>query len=171
MKTYRYPGATATDWSPTGNSQEVSRIETYTSNGGNSVAVPITFRMAGETTKKGVRRVMLKVEGSVPANIVTDPTSGVNSNIVDAKSRVPFSAHLVVSMPQAIAQLEMGGESTSGVTAIVLNAVRDLIAVASDESVTTSSDLSVTGLLAGALAGSPSLDIISGVYGESTARS
>lgn len=171
MKTYRTPGATATEWSPTGNSQEVSRIETYTSEGGNSVAIPVTLRMAGETTKKGVRRVMLKVEGSVPANIVNDPGSIVNTNIVDAKSRVPFSAHLVVQMPQTIAQIEIGAECATGVTAIVLGAVKDLIAIASDESVTTSSDLSVTGLLAHALAGSPSLDIISGVYGESTARS
>jgi len=169
MKTYRTPGATATDWAPTGNSQEVSRIETYTGPDGNSVMVPVTLAMAGETTKKGVRRVMIKGSGSVPATVFA--TTALSNGIVDAKSRVPFSAHLVVQMPQTIAQLEGGDAANSGFVAIVLNLVRDLITIVSDESVTANSDLTVSGLLARALMGSPSLDIISGVYGEATARS
>lgn len=168
MKTYRTPGATATDWSPTGNSQEVSRIETYTDPNGSSVAVPVRLAMAGETTRKGVRRVMIKASGSVPANIIG---SAAGLGIVDPKSTVPFSAHLVVQMPQVIAQIENGGVMSNGLLGILMNLVRDLVAVASDESTTASSDLSVSGLLAQALAGNPSLDIISGAYGESTARS
>lgn len=169
MKTYRTPGATATDWSPTGNSQEVSRIETYVNGAGISVAIPVRLAMAGETTKKGVRRVMIKASGNVPANLV-DNGSGTNV-VIDAKSMVPFSAHLVVQMPQTIAQIESGGVVTNGVTAIVLNLVRDLFAISTDESATANADLSVSGLLAHALAGDTALDIISGAYGESSARS
>jgi hypothetical protein len=168
MKTYRTPGATATEWSPTGNSQEVSRIETYVNGTGMTVAVPVRLAMAGETTKKGVRRVMLKASGNVPANLV-DPGTG-SGMFVDAKSAVPFSAHLVVQMPQTIAQIESGGNVTTGLTAIVLNLVRDLLAISTDESATANADLSVSGLLAHALAGDTALDIISGAYGESTAR-
>jgi hypothetical protein len=168
MKTYRTPGATATDWSPTGNSQEVSRIETYVGDNGMAVAVPVRLAMAGETTKKGVRRVMIKASGNIPATML-DGGAGINA-IVDAKSTVPFSAHLVVQMPQVIAQIESGGNSTNGLTAIVMRLIRDLIAISTDESVTANADLSASGLLAHALAGDTALDIISGAYGESSAR-
>lgn len=167
MKTYRTPGATATEWSPTGNGQEVQRMESVVGVSA-ALTVPVTLSLKGETTKKGSRRVVLRTEATLPGTVVNDMYNGV---VVDPKVVQSISAHVVITVPQILAQAEIAGSTSTGALALVGKMLSDLVAVLSNESNTASADyLSLSGLVAKSLAGAVPLDIVSGAYGESTAR-
>lgn len=170
MKTYRTPGATATEWSPNGAPQTVTRLETIevadTIGNTQTVAVPVMFSLKGETSRKGIRRVVLRGEGSIPKGILT--SAGAAGFTGDA----PVSAHLVVQGPEMILRHEAGSNLTAGVHALLAKLIQDIVAVVSNESTTASSDLvDPVGIIGQALAGNLALDVVSGSYGESTARS
>lgn len=172
MKTYRTPGATATEWSPTGNGQEVQRLETIVGSSTEAFTVPVTLNLDGETTRKGVRRMVLRASTALPATIM-NALLGPNSTY-DPKGSTPISAHVVIQAPQLVVQGELASGADSGVNALICKMVQDLIAVLTNESTTVSSDLKPDrlprGLVYRTLAGASSLDIISGEYGESAER-
>lgn len=168
MKTYRTPGATATEWSPTGNGQEVQRMETIAGSG-SSLAVPVTLSLKGETTRKGVRRVVLRTECTLPGAMLNDM---YGDTTIDPKTNQVISAHVVLQVPQILAQADVAGSNANGALALIAKMLGDIEAVLSNESNTASADYSsLSGLMAKAMAGAAPLDIVSGSYGESTARS
>jgi len=170
MKTYRTPGATATDWSPTGNSQEVQRMETLMGNSGSAISVPVTLSLKGETTKKGSRRVVLRTEATLPGTVLN--TMAGEDLRIDPKQTQTIAAHVVVTAPQILAQSEIGNAVNGGALGLISKMLADLVAVLSNESNTASADYaSLAGLIPRALAGANGLDLVSGSYGESSARS
>jgi len=169
MKTYRTPGATATEWSPTGNGQEVQRMETLRGNNGNSLAVPVTLSLKGETTRKGVRRVVLRTECTLPGAMLNDMYTDTT---IDPKTNQVISAHVVLQVPQILAQADVANNNAWGALVLLAQMLGDIEAVLSNESNTVNADYSsFSGLVAKAMAGAAPLDIVSGSYGESAARS
>jgi hypothetical protein len=173
MKTYRTPGATATEWSPTGNGQEVQRLETVTGVGSDTMSIPLTMSLSGETTRKGIRRVVLRSTAVLPA-VMMNAMMGPNAGY-DPRGSTPISVHVVVQAPQIVSQGETAMAYDGGVNGLIAKMVQDIVAVLSNESLTASSDLkpdaSPAGLVYRALSGAAALDVVSGAYGESSARS
>lgn len=167
MKTYRVPSS-ATEWSPSGTPQTVTRLESVTSVDSHSYQLPVQLTLKAETTRKGVRRVVLQAGTEIPGSVLNDMVSGIN---VDPKGKTPVSAHLVVQGPQLAFMGEAGQLQSQGFLDLVLGRlVSDIIAVAADESVSSSADHhNLDGLLARALIGSAELDVVSGKYGSETA--
>lgn len=167
MKTYRVAG-TATDWSPSGDPQTVTRLETVTGPGGNSYSLPIRLSLRGETNRKGVRRVMIQAMTTIPGRVLNDMVAGIN---VDPNGQTPVSAHIVVQGPQLAIMNELGASTATGVTNLVLaKLLSDILAVAMNKSPDAQADnKSITGLLGRALAGSSELDVVSGSYGTTSA--
>lgn len=166
MKTYRVAG-TATEWSPSGVPQEVTRLETVSSVGG-VYSLPITLRMRGETSKKGVRRVMIQAGTEIPGTVMNDLYMGMN---VDPKGRTPVSAHVVLQGPQIAFMSESGSTSNSGFLSLVCSKLlTDLVAIVTNESPgATADNRSLSGLVSRALVGSGQLDVVSGEYGSTVA--
>lgn len=168
MKTYRTPGATATEWSPDGAPQTVKRLETVSfDQGQNSIIVPVTLTLRGETTKKGIRRTVLRTEA-----LVNNASLGATAAWGNRSGTSPFSAHLVVQAPEQLVREDCAAATPVGAYKLLIGMLQDLIAVASNESTTINSDItSQAGLIAMAMCGANVLDTVSGTYGESTARS
>jgi len=166
MKTYRVAG-TATEWSPSGVPQEVTRLETVTGPSGVVYSVPVTLRMQQETSKKGVRRVVIQVVAMVPGTVLNDMYEGIN---VDPKGQTPVSAHVVLQGPQLAFMAEHGAGQSGGFLFLLCNAmVSDLVAITTNGSPSNTADnRSLSGLLVKAMVGSGNLDTLSGSYGTTS---
>lgn len=166
MKTFRTAG-TATEWSPSGVPQTVTRLESV-SPVGNSYKLPVQLSLKGETTRKGVRRVVLSAGCAIPGTVLNDMYTGIN---VDAKGSTPVSVHIVFQGPQLACMAEAGASTGSGILDLVLGRLTtDLIAVVSNETISPNADNhSLTGLISRAMCGSTELDVVSGSYGTASA--
>jgi len=163
MKTYPHP-AVSVDWYPTGAPQTVTRLKPVaTPDGTQAINLPQHLTLRGETTKRGIRRVVLRIESKVN-NCALDQY-GTAFKGPDAV----LSAHLVVQMPECVARTDGASPSEDGMLNAVLEMVANLIAIATNESPTGASDLTTGGLLARALQGTEALDVVSGTYGSATA--
>lgn len=164
MRTYPRP-AVPIEWYPTGAPQTVTRLKAVASpDAMAALNVPQQLTFRGETTKRGIRRVVLRIESKV--NNCALSQYGTTFKGPDAV----LSAHLVVQMPECIARTD--GVSTAEDNSMlntVLEMVSNLIAVASNQSPTGASDLTRDGLLAQALQGTETLDVMSGAYGTASA--
>lgn len=162
MITYPSP-AVPNEWYPTGAPQTVTRLKPIvTPDGEQAVNQPQNLTLRGETTKKGIRRVVLRIESQIKNCALTQYGTTFKGG------DVPLSAHLVVQMPECIARTDTASPAENSMLNAVLEMVRNLFAVASNVSVPTDSDLSTDGMLAAALCGSEQLDVVSGVYGTAT---
>lgn len=134
------------------------------------MALPLNLTLLGETTKRGVRRVVLKIEGKMDGQWLFEKTYGSSPGArAGVIGEIPVSAHLVVQLPQQNMQLEQGAWGASALLGIL---VRELFAVATGASLTSTQaaamDSVATGVLASALAGSTNLNVVSGTYGEAS---
>lgn len=161
-------------WTGNGASNEARRLEVLSlPNPGmanqQTVAVPLKLSLLGETTKRGVRRVALRLEGKMGGEwtvIGNQPASRATSAVT---GEIPISVHLVMQIPQGVVQLEQG---QLGASALLMSMLRELCAIATGASVTSTEaaamDALSTGVLISALAGSSTLNVISGTYGEAS---
>jgi hypothetical protein len=123
--------------------------------------------MRGETTRKGIRRVVVQVSTAIPGRLLNDMYTGVHA---DPNGSTPVSAHLVVQCPQLAAMLEASTVGTGFLNLVLARMVSDIVAVATNESPSANADnTSPSGLLGKALIGSSELDVISGSYGTVSA--
>lgn len=166
MKTYRTAG-TATEWSPCGVPQTVTRLEAVTCQG-NSYKFPVQLSLKGETTRKGIRRVVLTAGCAIPGTVLNDMYTGVS---VDPKGSTPVSVHIVFQGPQLACMAEAGASTVTGILDLLLGRLTtDLIAVVSNETISANADnRSLTGLVSRAMCGSSELDVVSGSYGAASA--
>lgn len=159
-------------WTGYGAANSARRLATVAIPGSNSqslnVAIPLNLTLLGETTKRGVRRVVLKIEGKMDGEWYVGKTYGSSPGArAGVTGEIPVSAHLVVQLPQQNMQLEQGAWGASALLGVIL---RELFAVATGASLTSTQaaamDSVATGVLASALAGSTNLNVDSGTYGE-----
>lgn len=163
MKTYPRP-AVQVEWYPNGAPQTVTRLATIASpDATTAINLPQQLTLRGETTKRGLRRVVLRIESKV--NNCALSQYGTTFKGPDAT----LSAHLVVQMPECVARTDGASATENGMLSAVLEMVANLFAVATNESPTGASDLNTDGLLSQALQGNETMEVISGSYGTASA--
>lgn len=181
MTIYPTIGSSKT-WTGNGASNEARCLEVLQLPSGptqvnQQVAIPLKLSLLSETTKRGVRRVALKIEGKLggewsisgPSGHQTAAAPLYQSSKAFVTGEIPVSVHLVAQMPQGVVQLEQG---QTGASALMMTMIRELVAVATGASVTSTQAAAMdslnSGVIISALAGSSVLDVISGSYGEAS---
>lgn len=138
-----------------------STLQTISLYDGTEVAVPVSLSLKGETSKRGQRRVVLRLEGKMDGKWLNSDNGG--SAVL---GEIPVSAHLVVQAPQGTVQFERG---TAGASKLLVELVKILIAVITNKSVPASDEVgSMNGVLLSALAGASTLNVVSGTYGNAS---
>lgn len=165
MITYRTVG-NATEWSPCGVPQTVKRLETVGTASGSTWAVPVSLSMKSELNKKGVRRVVVQAQGTIPGTLVNDLAAGA---IVDPKGQTPVSVHIVFQAPQLALAGEIDADSSIQTLRSLLlsKLMADVFAVCTNKSIDADAEsFGARGLIHRALLGSEGLDLVSGAYGD-----
>lgn len=173
MTVYPVIGQSKT-WTGNGASNEARRLEVLTvpnpsASNQQTFAVPLKLSLLGETTKRGVRRVALRLEGKMGGEWTVCGNQPANRTTSAVTGEIPMSVHLVMQIPQGVVQLEQG---QIGASSLLMTMLRELYAIATGTSVTVTEaaamDALSSGVLISALAGSSTLNVISGSYGEAS---
>lgn len=146
-------------FTPCANGREAERLVQIDEAG---TMLPIRVTAEAETTKAGMRRMMLKVSANLPKDlIVLNTGSPIQGQLV--KNEWPFSVHFVAAVPSA----SVRNANAIGAKIIVI-LQKYLLALLSNGSSTSTDHLAsweVGDPLTDGIVGKNPLDLVSGDYG------
>lgn len=174
MKTYA--GGDNIEWKPTGGKNEAVHIATFTLPG-NLGSITCTFRAeaSAETSKAGMRRVLLKLSTSVPnASLALsdgDYHTRTVGGAVGKGVNLPISVHAVITAPSEAVRLSRDSAVVGGVFGTVIDTLLcHLMALMGGSRLARTPDGGISTdprfAVASGLLGSEPLDPVSGEYGN-----
>lgn len=152
-----------TEWSPTGNGAEATKVVNITGTSGQTVyTVPARIRFDTELTRKGMRRAVLRIGATLPGSVMAMAQNPAGAAVVvdPNKDPMPVSTHIVFEVPQG-AYASMPG-TDQGVPKILSDFVASLIAIITGATPTWGSG---EDFIDHAMRGDVALDVINGNYG------